>query len=289
MATADAKQIQNFRKGVLMQEKALKVHVMRVTGADMLKMRQQKTIGTDVVADAVSAEGIDEALATSVQTVARDASQPPNDNANLSIDAVLGQMLEDKKKGVTPAASEAAFFLAWRIRDRRVSNRAPRLIGFASVYRCTQSDRFATDRDAFHSDHADAHAAVLKPFADGKGAGYPPPWKKVYLWLDMLCSPSKPVTKLLLNAVYASALGRKLRGIVCAPRWNAKQDDGAAKRLLFDAGFETALEPLRFAKRPKRGVLMVKRSLPFKQNGILEQGAELCQSPNSNAWRCPPH
>lgn len=269
----DKKKVQFFRKTVSLEEKAKRVHVLRVTGSEMLRLRKQQTLGDDIVADAVSPTSISETFRACNEAL---ASKMRDDVVNASIDAILEQMLEDKKTGITPAASQAAFFLAWRMPEpERFGSDDPTLIGIATAYRAVSSERFGTHEGALEA----SKLAVLKPFFNGAGAGYPKDFKN-YLWLDLVCSNQKGVGRLLMNAVYASALSRKLKGVLCAPF------SSQARALFTDLGYETLIET--FKLREKKSSLMLLKTVPVRLNGVHEEGIELCvRTGKAPVWRCP--
>ena len=277
----EKKKIQFFRKSLSLQEKAMGVHVMRVTGSEMLTMRKQETLGVDIVADAVAPDSISRNF-----SACNDALAKGGDAVNASIDAILEQMGEEKKKGITAAASQAAFFLAWSMpKGGRFASDDPALVGIATVYRSVSSERFETHRGAFKESSADQHLAVLQPFFNGAGGGYPGDFKRAYLWLDLLCSNEKGVGRLLMNAVYASALSRKLKGVLCAPSSKAE----GARALFTGLGFETLIETVKFKEKGRHGSLLLQRTVPVKLHGVHEEGVDLCVRTTGKApvWRCP--
>ena len=157
----------------------------------------------------------------------------------------------------------------------RLGSDDPALIGIATAYRVVSSERFGTHAGAFEA----SQLAVLKPFFKGAGAGYPKNFKN-YLWLDLVCSNQKGVGRLLANAVYASALSRKLKGVLCAP------SSSQARALFADLGYRTLIETFKLQGR--KSSLMLLRTVPVRLNGVHEEGVELCvKTGKAPVWRCP--
>lgn len=281
-AESNRKKAQIFKTSFAMQEKTVRVHVQHVSGSDMLRLRAATEIGDDIVADAVAPQSIAETFAGCNEKYrAQGVGGHDDDVVNLSIDRVLEQMEEDRKAGRhTRAASQASFFLAWQIDGHRTSKGkfvydAPELVGIATAYRMSASERFDTHRQAFHEDHADRIVSVLRPFVAGAGAGHPPGTKSAYLWLDAVCSDRDGVGKLLVNAVHLHVLKQKLKGIVCVAFSKKRSAVPEAVPLLEAVGFAKTAE-LRYRQKGKHGTLMVLKTTPFNISGISDEALEIC-------------
>ena len=299
---SESKKLQFLKKSLPLQATSSQVHVIRVTGPEMKKLRNQQESGADPVADAVEAEAVADTFRACTAALDVEPEEAPNDVVNRSINAVLEQMDEDvKSKKFTAAASEAAFFLAFKLSGKRGQDGSWRpnrkLVGIACAYRAVSSARFDTHRGAFHNSKAQQHMQTLTPFFKGNGGGYPGNFKSAYLWVDLFCSNQPGVGKTLMNELYVSAVTRKLKGVLCVAFTPFRDQTPQSLKLLKELGFETVEERLRYTRRNKNGMLMLKRTYPVDLSGVSD--ALLCTkelttrpkgsppgSPKQRKWRC---
>lgn len=299
---SESKKVQFLKKSLPLQATASGVHVIRVTGPEMKKLRNKQELGADPVADAVGEEAIADTFRACTAALDVEPEEAPNDVVNRSINAVLEQMDEDvKSKKFTAATSEAAFFLAFKLGGKRNQDGSwrpnRRLVGIACVYRAVSSARFDTHKGAFHNSKAQQHMQTLNPFFKGTGGGYPANFKSGYLWVDLFCSNQPGVGKTLMNEMYVSAIARKLKGVLCVSFTPFRDQPPQSLKLLQDLGFEILEPQLRYTRRNKNGVMMLKRTYPADLSGVSDK--LLCTqeltarpkgsppgSPKQRKWRC---
>lgn len=299
---SESKKVQFLKKSLPLQATASGVHVIRVTGPEMKKLRGQQELGVDPVADAVSEEAIADTFRACTAALDVEPEEAPNDVVNRSINAVLEQMDEDvRSKKFTAAASEAAFFLAFQLGGKRNQDGSWRpnrkLVGIACVYRAVSSARFDTHKGAFHTSKAQQHMQTLSPFFKGNGVGYPSSFKSGYMWVDLFCSNKPGVGKTLMNEIYVSAVARKLKGVLCVAFTPRRDEVPQSLKLMKQLGFQTVEAQLRYTRKNKNGMIMLKRTYPADLSGVSD--SLLCTqelttrpkgsppgSPKPRKWRC---